>query len=380
MLKKVIRFAKIYGLRRTYVKVAGRLRKPWMKSGFSLPRKKTVSTIGCGQFAFSTISYFIKQQKGNLFLACYDIDNSNARSLKTFYRYSTIAESVDQLLSMQDLETVYIASNHFSHTSYAIQAMEKGIKSIYIEKPISVTQQQFQALLTEKNKTGATLYAGYNRPYSRAIQRLKKVVDAQQTNQGAFTLTYFISGHVIPTDHWYRDEQEGTRICGNMGHWLDLSIHIFAWREMPTTFSIDISYSNDNEPDDNISVNITSNLGDLVTIILTARSEPFEGINESINFQYGDVIAKIDDFRSIDIWVKEKRSKKRFFPKDVGHQRAVLQPFVKENRNWEEIEISTLLMLHITEMVKNLTKSTTINIKEAHQRLLQNSGAIKTYN
>ena len=122
----------------------------------------------------------------------------------------------------------------------------------------------------------------------------------------------------------------------------------------PNNLKISINSSNDNEKDDNVSIVMVSDKGDLISIILSSREEPFEGINESINIQHSNLIAKIDDFRNLTIWKEERLIKKRFFRKNVGHKNAILQPFTKEyERDFFEIEISTRLMLEITETIRN---------------------------
>ena len=56
-LKKTMKYFEIYGIPRTLFKVFGRKRLPFVK----IPSfgKKDVAIIGCGQFGFSTIGYFI---------------------------------------------------------------------------------------------------------------------------------------------------------------------------------------------------------------------------------------------------------------------------------------------------------------------------------
>ena len=46
--------------------------------------------------------------------------------------------------NFSDLDAVYIASNHASHTEYAIKALRHGV-SVYVEKPLSVNWDQFSA-------------------------------------------------------------------------------------------------------------------------------------------------------------------------------------------------------------------------------------------
>jgi len=352
-IRKIVRYIQIYGLNRTINKVSGRLRKYQVFTPRYLRKNPEVGLIGCGQFQFSTIAYFLSKGLTNRFAFCYDIDAGNSESLGRFYGIPTIPKTLEELLDQDKVSTVYIASNHASHSYYARMFLEKNI-DVYCEKPISVSFSEFDLLLAAMRRTKASFYAGYNRPYSSAVNDLKKEFDRLENTTGQFTLSCFISAHDIPPDHWYRNEDEGTRICGNVGHWLDLMIHIYHWRgHIPKEYQVQVAYSNRLESDDNITISITTDLGDLTSITITARSEPFEGINETINFQYQTIIAKIDDFRRMKIWNREHLHRKRYWPKDVGHRRSVMQPFRSDNRDLNEVIASTELMLNIMEMVKN---------------------------
>lgn len=360
---KVIRFTQIYGPSRTFTKVAGRLRFGAFLGKFTSRKGKDISIVGCGQFAFSTISYFLKKQKGNRFLSCYDIEEQHAKSLGEFYNFDHIEKSYEDLLR-HNPKYLYIASNHYTHTDYAIKALKENI-DVYVEKPISVNWKQFTRLLETIRVSKGKIYAGYNRPFSQAIIDLSNFIKDKNM---PMSISYFISGHKIEEDHWYRKPEEGTRICGNVGHWLDLTVHLFHQRgRIPVQISIIVNYSNINEPDDNIVITMTTELHDIVTVMLTSRSEPFEGINETINIQCDNVIAKVDDFRTMTIWQEEKLIKKRYWPKDVGHRRAIMQPFETDNkqkRDWHEVELSTILMLHITDMVLKRDSTSVIKLEE----------------
>jgi predicted dehydrogenase len=378
-LSKVVRFAGIYGIGRTLVKSFGRLRHlPFRRIYLSRSRLE-VSVLGCGQFAFSTICFFVSRYKGNAFLSAYDIDVEASKSLVSYYGFKYLAESSRDLLRSSP-RYLFIASNHASHTGYAIEAMQLKIKNIHVEKPLSTSYEQFVNLVAAVNYYNPRICVGYNRPYAGAILDLKKVMMPETGVSEAFTLNHYISGHQIPNDHWYRNASEGTRVCGNMGHWIDLSIHILAWRSIPKVFRISIVYSNLNEPDDNICVNLTTDEGDLISIVLTARSEPFEGINESINIQYNNTIAKIDDFRRMVVWKGGKKIKRRYYPKDVGHKLAVEQIFKEEEdvRDWDEVMLSTLMMLRISEMVVNTTVEYTFVVGDEFSRLHKDIEAISS--
>src|SRR5690554_6831313 len=171
-IKKVIRYIGIYGVRRTLIKVAGRSRSRSLKIFYPelfLGKKKDVSLIGCGQFGFSTISFFLLSQFGNRFLECFDTDQQASDSTSKFYGYKV--EHPERILVNPDCSYLYIASNHYSHTSYAVEGLRKNLK-VYIEKPISVNWEQFRRLLKVIDESGNIPYVGYNRPFSPAILKL----------------------------------------------------------------------------------------------------------------------------------------------------------------------------------------------------------------
>ncbi|NDU99254.1 Gfo/Idh/MocA family protein [Spirosoma terrae] len=361
-IAKLFRFAATYGWARAINKAVARTRPRWLRTPFAIRRTPFISIIGCGQFAFSSVCFFLRKHKGNAFLSAFDIDNQQAESLGRYYGFRNVACSPTELLDDPALRVLYITSNHASHTPYAIEALRRN-KVVYSEKPIAVTRQQLGQLSAAVWQSSGQLFAGYNRPYSKAIQLLGQHIKAINV-ASSFSISYVINGHQIPADHWYRNPEEGSRIFGNLGHWIDLTVHLFCMRDLPDWIDIQIAYANSAEPDDNLVVTFTTDRHDLVTMMLTSRSEPFEGISEAISVQYHTIIARIDDFRQLTIWQGARKNEWRFFPKDVGHERAILQPFCSENRDWQEVEMSTLLTLFIRDMVLDRRTSARFSIQE----------------
>jgi predicted dehydrogenase len=364
-IRKVIRYTSIYGPGRTWFKAAGRLgvgaRVPRLT-----PAKADVGVIGCGQFAFASIGYFLRRQVHALG-TCYDINPKAQDRFARALGVRATPRSFEDFLAYPDLRTVYIASNHASHATYAIQTLAHGIDT-YIEKPVAVNQMQLVALLKAKNQSKARVFAGYNRPFSGAIQLLHRRMTVDPAK--GITLQCFVSGHAIPADNWYRRPEEGSRVCGNVGHWLDLFVHILSWRGMPDMVEITLNIADTAHPDDNLAIGITSDRGDLFSVMLSTRADPFEGVNESINLQHHDTIAKIDDFRRMTIWQGERLIRKRFWPKDVGHQGAILQPFRADPvRDWNEVVQSTQLMLHIADMLRAGLRQSAFSFRDHAERL-----------
>jgi predicted dehydrogenase len=363
---KLLRFMAIYGPGRTFFKAAGRMRLP-----IALPslqrRRNDIGIVGCGQFAYATLGYFLRREFGRCVRTCFDIDAAAQASLARALSVPGCPTSFEQLLDDPGLKTLYIASNHASHASYAVQALQRGI-DVYVEKPVAVRRDQLVELLRAARHSRAQLWAGYNRPFSGAIRTLREQMPIDPG--GGITLQCFVSGHRIAPDHWYRRPEEGTRICGNVGHWLDLMVHVFAWRGLPKRLDISLTCADALEPDDNLSITIASDRGDLFSVLLTSRNEPFEGINETICVQHGETTCKIDDFRRLTLWRGTQLLRRHYWPKDVGHRLAILQPFEDHIvRDWYEVELSTLLMLHVVEMVRDGRRHSTFSLQDSHAAL-----------
>jgi predicted dehydrogenase len=368
-VKKFYRFYLLYGLRRTLFKVAGRSN---LNSFFAFVmrnyikltvRKKVVSVIGCGQFSFATVGAILSKNKIGV-LSCYDVNEKKMERFSNIYQAKKIKVTNDINL-INKPSVIYIASNHASHTDYAGKLIQQGF-DVFIEKPISVNWKQFNELFSLINKSSQKVFVGYNRPFSKAINKIYSMLGEKDLSE-PLSLNCFISGHKIPPTHWYRHPKEGTRVCGNLGHWLDLFVHCVTKRGFfPDLISIQIMCSNINNPDDDFVVTLKTDYGDICTIMLTARSEPFEGINETINFQQSNLIAKIDDFKSLVVWKGSKKYKDRYRIKDPGHIKAIMQPFDKAC-NWKcrlkEVKYSTFLMLVIKDMVLANQQSKLVDIK-----------------
>src|SRR5690606_552375 len=111
-----------------------------------------------------------------------------------------VCASPEELLALPELTTVYVASNHATHAAYAAAALSRNL-SVYVEKPIAVSEAQLVSLLRAARNSRGRIFAGYNRPFSAAIRTLRQSVQVD-VSEGV-SLQCFVSGHRIDAAHWY---------------------------------------------------------------------------------------------------------------------------------------------------------------------------------
>src|SRR5262249_26065876 len=126
---------------------------------------KHVGVIGCGIFGFGVLGYFLTKNHGNVIRGALDTNPHRAASFYQRYGLDYYTTDPDQLLDDPAIDLIFIASNHNSHTDYAIRALERG-KAVHIEKPHVVTESQLRALCAAMVRTGGKVRLGYNRPLS----------------------------------------------------------------------------------------------------------------------------------------------------------------------------------------------------------------------
>lgn len=368
--KKVLKYTYMYGLSRTAIKVKGQLHMKKTYDDFpthNLSKNgKTVGILGCGNHAFTDIAYFLRKHKSNIIAATMDIDMNKARSLAKEYKAYQYGIDINDILHDENIELVYIVSNHATHTPYAVKVLESK-KDVFIEKPIAINMNQYVDLVRTVRTSDNHVYTGYNRPFSQAIELIKPYISNE-----SLTLNCFIMGHKLDADHWYRKPSEGSRVVGNLGHWIDLSTHLVMSREiLPTKFDLTLLSANVKHKDDDFVLTIKTNLDDLIVLTFSTRCDPFEGVMENISFQNEKIIANIEDFRKMTIWEENKKIVKRFIPKDAGHENSVLQPFSQKKRDWKELEWSTFMMLKVEEMLQNDVKEVAFDIEDEINKLLK---------
>lgn len=319
--KKAARYMALYGPRRTLAKVRAQFH---MKKRYKvLPPMSSdkqsgahVGIIGCGNFAFSAIAYYLQRDHGRVIRGAMDIDIHRAASLFEAYGLSYYTDDAERLISDPAIDLVFIASNHASHAEYAVRALAAG-KSVHIEKPHVVSEQQLHRLCEAMTRSPGRVNLGFNRPGSRFGREIRRYLWQES---GAAMMNWFVAGHEIPPDHWYFKEEEGGRVLGNLCHWTD-----FVYQMTPPEgrYPLTVTPTRAEKSDADIAVTYTFGHGSIAVITFSAKGHTFEGVRERFAAHRGNVLIAMEDFKHLQVEVVDRKKRISLLWRDHGHQQTI---------------------------------------------------------
>jgi len=328
-IRKVLRYTRLYGLSRTLAKVKGQwhmnatdtFRGPrWInpKCADLHAASRNIAIIGCGNYSFSTIAYFLAKRNRQFLRATFDIHGPRSVSLCKAYRGGYAVSEWREILNDSNVKTVFIASNHASHAEYAVECIEAG-KHVHIEKPHVVNEEQLERLLEAMRRhPEVNVYLGFNRPRSQLFREVKKIV---MHEDGPLMINWFIAGHEIPDDHWYLNEKEGGRVLGNLCHWTDLTLHLVT---MERAFPCTIIPATPLGARAEAVVSIIFADQSCASITFSAKGHTFEGVREVLNLHVGNALVNLTDFQRLTYEIVESRRMIELQFREHGHETNIL--------------------------------------------------------
>ncbi|MAE94843.1 MAG: hypothetical protein CL910_09300 [Deltaproteobacteria bacterium] len=113
---KVARYARLYGPSRTLVKIRGQYHTKRNFAELPEPRPTAgsgqhVGILGCGNFAYSVIAYYLRKNHGNVIRAAMDTHIERAASLFQAYGMSYYTDDASKVIADPEIDLIYVASN-----------------------------------------------------------------------------------------------------------------------------------------------------------------------------------------------------------------------------------------------------------------------------
>lgn len=293
----------------------------------SVESEKGVFLYGLGDYSRVYIARNVKKLPK---IFCVDY---NYKLSKYYYEtfgyknFGIIPEDSYPFLSTIKKPLAIIATYHSDHTRLANEIFEMNPNTlIFIEKPPCVTLWDIQTLAALYSKN-AFIEIGYNRRFIPVNQEIKAVVYDQQK-----IINISVKEILINESHWYFWKNQGTRITGNLTHWIDLAIF---WIN---GFPVEINLLSSTSNDETLAVSLLFSEGSLVNINVSDKGNSLRGVQEHIEIRTESETFVIEDYLKYT-WIKSDGSKttKRNINRDKGHD-AMYKHLNKVYNN--EIEVT----------------------------------------
>jgi predicted dehydrogenase len=195
---------------------------------------------------------------------------------------------------------VVVATAHDSHTQLACAALTAGHR-VFVEKPPAVTEQDVRRLAAAMRAHPGAVEIGFNRRYHPLVCRARARL---RQESGPVSISCLVKELTFEPDHWYFWPNQGTRITGNLCHWIDLAVFLLEDQPLPVSVTLSPRMPG-TEPgsDEERVLTVTFADGSLLTVLGTTRGDDIRGVQEQIDIRRGRTTITIDD-----LWKMRVRS------------------------------------------------------------------------
>ncbi len=269
--------------------------------------------VGCGSYMLSEVLPLY--EKRTPLKAAIDVDRSVLdlpELQKAELRSNDLSTALEMDKEPERPKLAYIASYHSWHSAQAIDFLE-GTKDgrVIIEKPPCITEEDLRSLwqVFDPKRTFIAFHRRYA-PMFRWVREWIHEVDE------AVMAGFWIHEAPIGPDHWYFAPNQGTRIAGNLCHWIDLAL--FWMRSDPTR--VTVSADEDQNPDASFYTLHFAD-GSMVNFIPTDLGDPSYGVREWACIQGKEQEIHLQDALRCSRWLRGKWKGYRRIKRDKGHQR-----------------------------------------------------------
>jgi predicted dehydrogenase len=133
--------------------------------------------------------------------------------------------------------------------------------------------------------------------------------------EGPVCVTCIVKELLIPESHWYRWPTQGTRIFGNLAHWVDIGVCMIDAEPL----SLVIASAANSKPGDELSMTVVFADGSRLTVVATEHGNGLRGVQEYIDIRRANVTVQIDDFLRMTTERGGRRRIRRWRIRDKGH-------------------------------------------------------------
>jgi len=215
--------------------------------------------IGCGLIGKKRISALPDYVE---LIGCFDEVTSVAEIFASEFKTYN-CHSVGELLDIQELDFVIIATRHDSLHSLAIAALNAG-KHVFIEKPGAINYPEFKKVCEVARRNNLKVHVGYNHRYHPALKKAYEILNNGSIGEVMFLRgRYGHGGRLGYEKEWRADKLKsgGGELIDQGTHLIDLSIGFLG--ELQLDYAATPNYFWNMAVEDNVFMSLKNNSGSI---------------------------------------------------------------------------------------------------------------------
>ncbi|PIP12951.1 MAG: oxidoreductase [bacterium (Candidatus Stahlbacteria) CG23_combo_of_CG06-09_8_20_14_all_34_7] len=274
-----------------------------------------IGIIGSGNFAKTMLFPELKNKSGVEFVSLSTATGLSAEDSRRKFNFSKIGTNSEEVITDKDINLLMVLTRHSSHSSNIIKGL-RADKFVYCEKPLALDETELKNIIEAKKVSKGDLFIGYNRRFSPAINKIKNMFS--KINQPKH-LYYRVNAGYMEKTNWYNDIEEGNRIVGEAGHFVDTALYLIDSRPRFVTGIYTGISRKDMKTKDNMNIIIefeNGSVADILYFTFGDKSLPKEYLEISSSMQS----AVLDNFKSLTLFKNGSPSKVVLINKGKGHK------------------------------------------------------------
>ncbi len=176
--------------------------------------------IGCGGIARRRMVPALGECRSSKVVAVMDCDRAAAAQVAAQIDAKPYFTEAD-LLADPDVQAVYVATPVFLHSTQVIEAAAAG-KHVMVEKPIALTVQQGEEMISACRQAGVYLTEGYMMKFHAANAKARTMVQAGDIGQVVFARAQLSCWYPPIEGAWRQDPK-----LGGGGALIDMATHCY---------------------------------------------------------------------------------------------------------------------------------------------------------
>jgi predicted dehydrogenase len=218
-----------------------------------------VAIIGCGLIGQKRAAALPDSVE---LVGCFDTVDTIAQIFATEFGTKAFT-SVQELLALEDLDFVVIATRHDSLATLALATLNAG-KHVFIEKPGAINHDELLKVYNSAKNNELRVHIGYNHQYHPAISKAREMFEVGSIGEFMFLRArYGHGGRLGYEKEWRADKSKsgGGELIDQGTHLIDLSIGFLG--KVQLDYAAATNYFWDMPVEDNVFIALKNDVGNI---------------------------------------------------------------------------------------------------------------------